>query len=349
MDCSFLVPCDLPGPSGGTHYNHEVVAALREAGHHVRVIGIPGHWPRPTSGDRRSLKVSLAEGPSIIVDGIIALAAPEEVGAATAGGVPIHVLVHSLLTADPDLADEERQNFSASECATLRAATSVIVVSQWSARDVAVRCPEVRPHVLTPGTSPARLAPGSDPPQLMVLAALTPVKNQVLVLRALSRLAELPWTLQLVGSDSTAPQYAEHLRRIVEEDFEPGRITFAGVLTGAALEDVWHATDLLVLMSTNETFGMVVTEALARGIPAVVSGGTGAVEALCGTPGCDQPDLLPGAVVDPGDIAALAATLTGWLMDPGSRMAWRAAAISRRHGLRAWARTAAELTEILLP
>ena len=53
-----------------------------------------------------------------------------------------------------------------------------------------------------------------------------------------------------------------------------------GILVGQALDQKWDTADLLVLTSRIETYGLVVVEALARGIPAVVSAGTGAVEAL---------------------------------------------------------------------
>ena len=55
-----------------------------------------------------------------------------------------------------------------------------------------------------------------------------------------------------------------------------------GVLVGQALDQQWDIADLLVLTSRIETYGLVVVEALARGIPAVVSADTGAVEALQG-------------------------------------------------------------------
>ena len=45
-----------------------------------------------------------------------------------------------------------------------------------------------------------------------------------------------------------------------------------GILTGQALDQKWDSADLLVLTSRIETYGLVV-EALARGIPAVVSPG----------------------------------------------------------------------------
>ncbi|WCI07489.1 glycosyltransferase [Arthrobacter sp. OVS8] len=59
-----------------------------------------------------------------------------------------------------------------------------------------------------------------------------------------------------------------------------------GELRGGELEAEWAAADLSLLISRAETFGLVVTESIARGVPVVVRAGTGAVEALAaGTPG----------------------------------------------------------------
>ena len=67
--------------------------------------------------------------------------------------------------------------------------------------------------------------------------------------------------------------------KLLQRDWRD-RIRVTGALTGSALDQRWDAADLLVLPSRVETYGLVVTEALARGIPAIVSAGTGAVEAL---------------------------------------------------------------------
>ena len=86
----------------------------------------------------------MSEYPLMIVDGIIALAAPGEVKAATEDGSFVHILVHSLLTADPSLGSDERATFAASECGALRAASCSSVASRWSAQDVLARCPGPR-------------------------------------------------------------------------------------------------------------------------------------------------------------------------------------------------------------
>lgn len=349
MDCTFLVPRDLPGASGGTHYNDAVISGLVDAGHRVEVCRVPGLWPQAGREDRLALGDALTATRLAIVDGIIALAAPDEIEAAAAMGVSLHILVHSLLSADPGLGDIERAKFVASECRALRASTSSSVASHWSLRDVLNRCPGTRPHVVVPGTDRARQSRGSEPPHLLVLAALTPVKNQIHVLRALKNITDLKWTLRLVGSELVDPCYAQTLHRIAAKEFEPGRIILPGVLTGDALDAVWDATDLLLLTSTTETFGMVVTEALARGIPAIVTGGTGAAEALLGQD-ADSSDVVgpvAGAIVDPRDLASLTDTVRQWLGDPVQRTAWRSAALARRSRLTPWTKAAAELARIL--
>ncbi len=349
MECVFVVPRDLPGPSGGTQYNLAVIAALRDVGHTVVVREVPGAWPHPSVRDRHLLAEALKAAHPVVVDGIMALAEPTAMCGAVERGTTVHVLVHSLLTADPALSGDALQHLAAQERAALQTASSTSCASHWSARDVTRRHPGVRPHVLIPGTSPAPMALGSSPPQLLALAAVTPVKNQLTLLRALSRLGDLPWTLELVGSDTIDPEYADSVRTFAQHHFPLGRVTFGGVLTGAELDDVWDATDLLTLTSTSETFGMVVTEALARGIPALVPAGTGAVEALLGYrsaiphPG----EQSPGTVINPWDADGMAASLTTWLTEPGRRKRWREAAISRRPRLQTWATTAEELARIL--
>ena len=94
------------------------------------------------------------------------------------------------------------------------------------------------------------------------------------------------------------------------------------------MEAVWARTDLLVHTSRSETYGMVVSEALARGIPSIVASGTGAVEAQG-----------VGEMFPPGDVAALADALRVWLGDPALQRRWRAEAADLRAHLPTWQRT----------
>ncbi|HEY0673582.1 MAG TPA: glycosyltransferase family 4 protein [Longimicrobiales bacterium] len=83
----------------------------------------------------------------------------------------------------------------------------------------------------------------------------------------------------------------------------PVQIRFAGFQNQGALSAYYHAADCLILPSVeDETWGLVVNEALAHGLPAVVSNAVGCA-----------PDLIDdghtGAIFDAGDAAGLAAAL----------------------------------------
>src|SRR4051812_49139954 len=109
--------------------------------------------------------------------------------------------------------------------------------------------------------------------------------------------------------------------------------------TGAA----YDVADLLVLPSRSESYGMVVVEALAHGLPVVATAVGGVPEALGQAP----VGALPGLLVPPEDPRALAGALRAWLDDPGLRERLEQTARRRRPGLRRWSDTAADVDAVL--
>ena len=73
------------------------------------------------------------------------------------------------------------------------------------------------------------------------------------------------------------------------------RMEMAGPRTGDALDASYAAADVLVLASRAETYGMVVTEALARGLPVLATDVGGVSEALGRAPDGSRPGLLTPA------------------------------------------------------
>ena len=136
-------------------------------------------------------------------------------------------------------------------------------------------------------------------PRLLAVGSLTAVKDQSTLVAALGQVADVPWTASFLGGDTVDPGYAATVRDAIQDAGLCDRIAVGGAVGGDALETEWAAADLLIHPSRSETYGLVVTEALARGIPAVVTAGTGLVEALHA--GRRPGDRLAGATIPPGD------------------------------------------------
>jgi glycosyltransferase involved in cell wall biosynthesis len=221
----------------------------------------------------------------------------------------------------------------------LGAAAAVITTSSWSRQRLLDLhpLPEDRVHVATPGVDPAPVAAGSGTgTRLLCVAAVTPNKGHDTLVAALASLADVAWSCVCVGSLQHDPGFVADLRDQVEAAGIGPRISFVGPSSGSDLEAHYAAADLLVLPSRGETYGMVVTEALAHGTPVVASAVGGLGESLGRAPDGSRPGLL----VAPGDVAALSSALCQWLTEPGVRAALRSSALLRRTTLTGWGVTA---------
>ncbi|MGW9415452.1 glycosyltransferase family 4 protein [Arthrobacter cupressi] len=318
----FLVPGNIEHRSGGNLYNARLVEQLDALGVATEVVMLDGAWPPGRPEDRESLALALRGPEPAIVDGLISAGAPAEIAAALEAGTPVWILSHMAFT-----------DHAALEARSLAAASGVICTSAFAAAKLKELYGLERIHVALPGTLPAEPAAGSQPPHIVCVAALLPNKSQLLLVDALARLGSFPWTAALIGSPDADPDYAAEVRAAVGTSGLADRISLTGELRGAALEEQWHAADLSVLVSAQESFGMAVPESLARGVPVIVRRGTGAEEAL-GAGGA-------GAAVDlDGGPAALAETLAAWLGDAELAARWRAAALAQRKTLPDWKSTA---------
>jgi glycosyltransferase involved in cell wall biosynthesis len=172
------------------------------------------------------------------------------------------------------------------------------------------------------------------------VAAVTPHKGHLDLAAALALVADLPWTCVLAGSLAVDPTHVSLLRDRLANLGLLDRVQFAGPLTGEALEQVYAAADLLVLPSHSETYGMVVTEALARGIPVLATEVGGVPEALGAGP-------LPGLLVPAHQPAQLADALRSWLGEGDLRARLRDRAAERRPTLTTWPETSAIVARAL--
>lgn len=331
MTIRFIVPGNIEHRSGGNLYNARLVEQLEMLGARTEVLMLDGAWPPGRDEDRESLAWALRDTELAIVDGLIAAGAPGEIAAAVQAGTRVWILSHMAFT-----------DHAALEARTLAAASGVICTSAFAAAKLKELYGLERVHVALPGTLPADAAVGSQPPHIVCVAALLPNKSQLILVEALAAISGLPWTAALIGSPDADPDYAAQVRTAVGKHGLEGRIRLTGELRGPELEAQWHAADLSVLVSAQESFGMAVPESLAHGVPVIVRRGTGAEEAL-GPFGA-------GVAVDLDDgLDALADVLAAWLEDPELAARWRAAAMTRRGSLPSWTATAESVLAVIRP
>jgi glycosyltransferase involved in cell wall biosynthesis len=339
---------DPLAPSGGNVYGLRVCRELGSAhGWQVHRRDLPGRWPRPEPAAADRLAALLAAAPDgavVLLDGLVACGVPEIVEPAAAR-LRLAVLVHLPLADETGLAPDVAAELDERERRTLRAARAVLVTSAVAARGLGRHgLAADRVHVAEPGVDVAALAGGTDgASRLLCVASVTPRKNQHRLVDALAELSDRRWTLACVGPLRRDPDYVEALAsRIARHGFED-RVELTGPLTGAALDDQYDAADLAVLVSETETYGMVVTEALARGIPVLVT----AAGALPDTLGRAPDGSRPGLLVAPGDHDALVAALRSWFDDASLRYRLRTSTRQRRAILTRWEHTARRLHEVL--
>ncbi|WP_037673102.1 glycosyltransferase family 4 protein [Streptomyces griseus] len=339
---------DPAQPSGGNAYDRRVCLDLPGFGWQVHKHLVDGEWPRPGVAARAELARTLRElpdGTAVLIDGLVACGVPEII-VPEADRLGLAVLVHLPLGDERGIAPEVAAELDAKERAVLRAVPAVIATSDWAVRRLVSHhglAPE-RVHVAAPGADIAPLASGTDGvSRLLCVAAVTPRKGQHRLIEALATVTELPWSCVCVGSLTQDPEYVAHLRGLISTYGLQDRLELAGPRSGAALDASYAAADLMVLTSYAETYGMAVTEALARGIPVLATDVGGLPEAVGRAPDGG----VPGILVPPEDPAALAAELRGWFGEADVRRRLKAAARGRRAALDGWATTAKSLAGVL--
>ncbi|MFJ8135104.1 glycosyltransferase family 4 protein [Streptomyces sp. NPDC096013] len=339
---------DPAAPSGGNAYDRRVSLDLPGFGWQVHKHAVDGEWPRPAASARAELARVLRElpdGAAVLLDGIVACGVPEIV-VPEADRLSLAVLVHLPLGDETGLDASVAAELDAKERTVLRAVSAVIGTSEWAVRRLVSHhglAPD-RVHVATPGADIAPLASGTDGvSRLLCVATVTPRKGQHRLVEALAAAADLPWTCVCVGGLGHDPEYVDHLRGLIKRYGLQDRLHLAGPRAGAELDATYASADLMVLMSYAETYGMAVTEALARGIPVLATDVGGLPEAVGRAPDGG----VPGILVPPEDPAALAAELRGWFGEADVRRRLKAAARGRRAALDGWATTARSLAGVL--
>jgi glycosyltransferase involved in cell wall biosynthesis len=338
----FAVPGDPETLTGGYIYAKRLSQALEARGWRVHRMALPAGFPDPSPADLAETHRALSTLPPrsiLLVDGLAFGAFTPAVFAGM--DLDMVALVHHPLALETGLAGERAQALAASERAALGTARAVIATSRHTAQVLAADygVPAARLFVASPGTDPRSRALGNPrKPRLLTVATVTPRKGHDILVAALARLADLPWTSTIAGSLTRAPDTVALLRQQIARSGVADRIALTGEISAEALNTLYTGADIFVLPSRYEGYGMVFAEALAHGLP--VAGC--AAGAVVDTVPADAAVLVPA-----GDAAALASALRDLLCDSAARNRMAEAAWMAGQRLPRWEATAAIVADVL--
>lgn len=340
----FVVPGRLDARTGGSIYDRHVVEGLRQRGWFVDVLELDASFPYPTPASLEQADRALAaiRARRIVIVDSLALGAMPDLITREASRLRIVALVHLPLAATAGLDQGTAARFEAAERRALGAAALVVVTGRATLPLIARH--ELAPGrvvVVEPGTDSAPLARGSGgdravaesdagrtrPLELLSVATVHPGKGHDMLLEALAAVPCKAWRLTCAGSLTRRPETADRVRAMVTRLGLEGHVSLVGDLDGAALAACYDAADVFVLATRQETYGMAVAEALARGLP-VVATMTGAI-----------PDLVgdgAGLLVPVGDTPALVEALSRVLDDAELRASLAESARRVRQRLPTW-------------
>ena len=339
----FAIPGDLSTLTGGYGYDRRVLGELPACGVAAIHLPLPGGFPFPDAAAVAESLRLLSQAPAdavLMVDGLALGALPPDALAQLAA--PLVALVHHPLGLESGLEPATARALIENERAVLALARHVIVTSETTRAtliaDFAVAADRV--SVAEPGTDPAPRFVGSGGANVEILAigSLTPRKGHVVLIEALAGLAHLPWRLEIIGSPDRDPACAAQVRAAIAAHGLRDRVTLSGEAPEATLGAAYLGADLFVLPSLYEGYGMVLGEAMARGLPIVTTTGGAAAQTV--------PDAA-ALKVAPGDAPALRAALQSAIADASLRARLGEASFRAGHGLPRWRDAAQIIAQVL--
>lgn len=342
----FAIPGDLSLPTGGYAYARHLLRHFAAAGVDGQHLALPAGYPSPTAGDLEETARLLAAAPAdavLLMDGLAFGAMP----AALINGFarPIVALVHHPLCLEAGVPPRRAAELKALETAALTFARRIVVSSPTTARTLAADfgVEASRIHVAEPGTEPAPRSRGRGVPPLALLAvgSLVPRKGYDVLVEALRQAAAqgfVGWRLTIAGALDRSPETVEALRGQISEAGLEVRIALAGPMSTDDLNTAYAAADLFVMASHYEGYGMVLAEALARGLAIVTTTGGAAAETV--------PDAA-AVKVPPGDAAALAEAIRRAGLDGALRARLADAAWAAGQRLPRWEDTTEAVADAL--
>jgi glycosyltransferase involved in cell wall biosynthesis len=341
-DCAFVIPGDINLPTGGYAYDRRVLGLLPVLGVPAVHVALPGSYPAPTQSDiaaTAAILTALPQETVLLIDGLAYGAMPGEL----VRGIRqrIVALCHHPLALEAGTPVDRQAVLRQSETEALAVARHVIVSSPTTARILSAEfgVASARITVAEPGTERAHRASGTGRPlSLLAVGSIIPRKGYDVLVTALAQLGHFDWQLSIAGSDRLSPETTGDLHRRICDLKLGTRVRVLGAMSEVELATLYDRADVFVMSSLFEGYGMVLAEAMARGLPIV-----------CTTGGAAAETVPEGAAlkVPAGEAQPLAEALAWIMEDAPLRRRMADASWQQGQRLPTWADTARTVAEVI--
>jgi glycosyltransferase involved in cell wall biosynthesis len=255
--------------SVGGAYSESVVADTVKG-------SLPAQHPRWLSGGDRSLRFSqlirmMRSADAVVIHGYFLPWIPPLAVACRVLGKSVFLTPHGSLTAHQQRASPVRKRAYEYVVGRIlrRALSSFVVGSEAEMRDIAALYPRNTCFVGGVGTMlptpPIEQPEQHAPLRLLSVSRLTAKKNIEVMLHAVRILLDRGHQTHLTVAGTGKPEYEAALRNLAVDLGLEGHVTFAGSVTGLAKGNLYRQSDVFLLPSDDENFGIGVAESLAYG------------------------------------------------------------------------------------
>ena len=343
----FVIPGDINLPTGGYAYDRRLLSLLPELGVDIRRLELPGSFPAPAAADlaeTRRRVAATARDSILMIDGLAYGAMPADL--IRGFGRRIVALVHHPLCMEAGLTAQRAAELRRLETEALTLAERVVASSHFTARTLAAEfgVPASKITPAEPGTEPAARARGTwvkggeAPLHVLAVGSIVPRKGYDVLIEALAPLKSLRWRLDIAGATDRSPETTAALERQIAAAGLADRVSLLGPVDDPRLAELYDHADVFVLSSHYEGYGMVLTEALSRGLAIVSTTGGAAAETI--------PDDA-ALKVEPRSPRAMMWAVGRAIEDAGIRKRISDAAWAAAAGLPRWSDTAARVASVL--
>lgn len=355
MRIGLVIYESLETVSGGYLYDRQLVRALRNAGDDVQIISLPwSHYQRHIlHNSRPSLAQRLKYGrfdillqdelnhPSLYLIN-------EQLRRRSSA--PIISIVHHLRASERH-PERQHATYRRVERRYLRSLDGFVFNSETTRSAAQSLAGESRPYVVAhPAADHVQGTLNEEqvidrtlskrPLRLIFAGNVIPRKGLHTLLAALLQLPGDAWELAIVGDTLLNRDYGDRLRELVERSVLADKITWHGRVADRVLWEQMARSDLLVVPSSYEGFGIVYLEGMAFGLPAVATMAGAAKEVIT--------DGVNGFLVTPDNAGEVARKIQLLIRDRWLLRQLSLAALARFYASPTWSQSMAAVRQFLL-